>query len=94
MMAATPTKLGSEAETDRSTVQRALILTFCSKIAGIMCSVRKDEALNPQLGAETGLNYGNFVNSLTGGVPNRECPIIIWIGPAPEFEEECPDGLY
>jgi len=70
-MAATPTKLGSEA--DRSTVQRALILTFCSKISNITGSARADDALNRRLGAKTGLSDGGSVNKLVGGVPNGEC---------------------
>jgi hypothetical protein len=73
MMAAIPAKLGSEAEAGRSKAQHVIILAFYSKIAGITCSARPDDALNPRLGDETGLSFGIAVNNLTGGVPNGEC---------------------
>ena len=77
MTTATPAKLGSGAEVDRSTVQRVLILAVCSKIADITRSARSNTALDPRLGAQTGLNDGSFVNNLTGGVPNGECQIYL-----------------
>jgi hypothetical protein len=75
MMAATPAKLGSEAEAGGSKAQLAPILAFCSQIVGISCSVRADDALNRRLGAKIGLNDRIFVNNLTGGVLNEECRI-------------------
>jgi hypothetical protein len=75
MMAATPIKLGSEADACRSVAQHALILAFCSQIVGISCSVRADDALNRRLGAKIGLNDRIFVNNLTVGVLNEECRI-------------------
>jgi hypothetical protein len=75
MMVATPTKLGSEAEAGRSKAQHAVILTFCSQIAGITCLARPNTALNHRMVDETGLNVGVLVNSLTGGVPNGECRV-------------------
>ena len=75
MMVATPTKLGSEAEAVRRKAQHAVILTFCSQIAGITCLVRPNTALNHRMVDETELNDGVLVNSLTGGVPNGECRV-------------------
>ena len=77
MMAAIPTKLGSEAVAGDSKDQHALILMFCSKIGGITGSARPDDALNRRLGAKTGLRDGVSVNKLVGGVLNGECRLII-----------------
>jgi hypothetical protein len=73
MMAATPTKLGSEADACRSIAQHTLILAFCSQIVVISCSVRPDDALNRRLGAKIGLNDRISVNNLTGGGLSEEC---------------------
>ena len=72
-MAATPTKLSSEADVGRSKAQHVVILAFCSKIAGITYSASTNTALAPRLAAETGLNDGVFVNNLTEGVSNGKC---------------------
>jgi len=74
-MAATPTKLSSEADVGRSKAQHVVILAFCSKIAGITYSASTNTALAPRLAAETGLNDGVFVNNLTEGVSNGKCRI-------------------
>ena len=74
MMAATPTKLSSEADVGRSKAQHVVILAFCSKIAGITYSASPNTALDPRLGAKTGLNDEVFVNKLTASVPNGKCP--------------------
>lgn len=47
MMAATPTKLGNEAEAGDSKAQHAMILVFCRPIVGITRSARMVGALNP-----------------------------------------------
>ena len=73
MMAATPTKLSSEADVGRSKAQHVVILAFCSKIAGITYSASPNTALDPRLGAKTGLNDEVFVNKLTASVPNGKC---------------------
>jgi hypothetical protein len=75
MMAATPAKLGSEAEAGGSKAQLAPILAFCSKMTGITRSARADDALNRRLGAKTRLNSGIAVDNLHGGVPNGECQL-------------------
>jgi hypothetical protein len=75
MMAATPTKLSSEADVGRSKAQHVVILAFCSKIAGITYSASPNTALDPRLGAKTGLNDEVFVNKLTASVPNGKCQI-------------------
>ena len=72
-MAATPTKLSSEADVGRSKAQHVVILAFCSKIAGITYSASPNTALDPRLGAKTGLNDEVFVNKLTASVPNGKC---------------------
>ena len=77
MMAATPTKLSSEADVGRSKAQHVVILAFCSKIAGITYSASPNTALDPRLGAKTGLNDEVFVNKLTASVPNGKCQFII-----------------
>jgi hypothetical protein len=76
MMAATPTKLSSEADVGRSKAQHVVILAFCSKIAGITYSASPNTALDPRLGAKTGLNDEVFVNKLTASVPNGKCQLI------------------
>ena len=78
MMAATPTKLSSEADVGRSKAQHVVILAFCSKIAGITYSASPNTALDPRLGAKTGLNDEVFVNKLTASVPNGKCQMIIY----------------
>ena len=75
MMVATLTKLGKEAEADRSTVQHALILAVCSPIAGITCSARTDGALNPRLDGQTGSNDRGIDDSLLGGNLNGKCRV-------------------
>ncbi len=75
MMAATPTKLSSEADVGRSKAQHVVILAFCSKIAGITYSASPNTALDPRLGAKTGLNDEVFVNKLTASVPNGKCQV-------------------
>ena len=75
MMAATPTKLSSEADVGRSKAQHVVILAFCSKIAGITYSASPNTALDPRLGAKTGLNDEVFVNKLTASVPNGKCQL-------------------
>ena len=77
MMAATPTKLSSEADVGRSKAQHVVILAFCSKIAGITYSASPNTALDPRLGAKTGLNDEVFVNKLTASVPNGKCQVIL-----------------
>ena len=76
MMAATPAKLGSEADAGRSKAQHAVILAVCSQIEGITYSASPNTALGTRLGAKTGLNDGVFVNNLTRRVPNGKCQII------------------
>ena len=76
MMAATPTKLSSEADVGRSKAQHVVILAFCSKIAGITYSASPNTALDPRLGAKTGLHDEVFVNKLTASVPNGKCQLI------------------
>ena len=76
MMAATPTKLSSEADVGRSKAQHVVILAFCSKIAGITYSASPNTALDPRLGAKTGLNDEVFVHKLTATVPNGKCQLI------------------
>ena len=78
MMAATPTKLSSEADVGRSKAQHVVILAFCSKIAGITYSASPNTALDPRLGAKTGLNDEVFVNKLTASVPNGKCQLASW----------------
>ena len=78
MMAATPTKLSSEADVGRSKAQHVVILAFCSKIAGITYSASPNTALDPRLGAKTGLNDEVFVNKLTASVPNVKCQLNTW----------------
>ena len=84
-MAATPTKLSSEADVGRSKAQHVVILAFCSKIAGITYSASTNTALAPRLAAETGLNDGVFVNNLTEGVSNGKCRAGIYIAPITGF---------
>ena len=80
-MAATPTKLSSEADVGRSKAQHVVILAFCSKIAGITYSASTNTALAPRLAAETGLNDGVFVNNLTEGVSNGKCRLTLQAPP-------------
>ena len=76
MMAATPAKLGSEADAGRSKAQHAVILAVCSQIESITYSASPNTALGTRLGAKTGLNDGVFVNNLTRHVPNGKCRLI------------------
>jgi hypothetical protein len=73
MMAATPTKLRSEAGAGRSEAQHALILGFYSRIASVTHWASTNAALSSHIGAGRGLNSTIFANSMTEGVPNGEC---------------------
>jgi L-alanine-DL-glutamate epimerase-like enolase superfamily enzyme len=73
MMAATPTKLGNDAEADRSKDQHAVILVFYSRTAGLTRSASPNTALDKRLGAETGLRDGVIDDSLTAVDPNEKC---------------------
>ena len=76
MKTATPTKPWNEAEAGGSKDQHALILAFCSKIAGTTGSARADGALNPRLGGQIELNNGIIDDSLTAGVSNGKSRLI------------------
>ena len=88
-MAATPTKLSSEADVGRSKAQHVVILAFCSKIAGITYSASTNTALAPRLAAETGLNDGVFVNNLTEAVSNGKCRVMYVLNRLTELGVPC-----
>ena len=70
MMAATPTKPRSEAEAGGSKDQHALILAFCSKIAGSTRSGSWNTAPDTRLDAVTGSSNGTIDDSMNSGVSN------------------------
>jgi hypothetical protein len=73
MTAATPTRPGSETEAGGSKAQHALILAFCSSIAGMTRLASLIDALGIRLDAEAELNDAIVGDNLRKDVSNGKC---------------------